>query len=73
MIFLLSEKQENPIKDIYNFVDICSHYNGKTLRPLAYLPHPPTSSFFFFFSPPPPNMTLRKKTEGQVTFQHQIF
>lgn len=61
MIFLLSEKQENPIKDIYNFVDICSHYNGKTLRPLAYLPHPPTSSFFFFFSPPPPQHDTEKK------------
>ena len=68
MIFLLSEKQENPIKDIYNFFDICSHYNGKTLRPLVY---PPTSSFFF--SPPPPQHDTEKKTEGQVTFQHQIF
>ena len=72
MIFLHSEKQENPIKDIYNFVDICSHYNGKTLRPLAYLPHPPTSSFFLF-SPPPPQHDTEKETEGQVTFQHQIF
>lgn len=72
MIFFLLEKQENPIKDIYNFVDICSHYNGKTLRPLVYLPHPPpppSSSS----SPPPPQHDTEKKTEGQVTFQHQIF
>ena len=70
MIFLLSEKQENPIKDIYNFVDICSHYNGGKVSLSSPSPH---FLLLLLLLPPPPQHDTEKKMEGQVTFQHQIF
>lgn len=73
MIFLLSEKQENPIKDIYIILSIYVHATMVNVTAFSLSSPSPHLLLLLLLLLPPPQHDTEKKTEGQVTFQHQIF